>query len=86
MYTVTDVFQFAKEMQQRTDYKRTLMVSLYIESLFTNVPVAETIEIILSKLFPDASSEYHGFTRNDFKTLLKLAVEDSYFSFNSKTI
>lgn len=83
-YTVTDVFQFAKEIQHRTDYSRTLMVSLDIESLFTNVPVAETIEIILSKLFPDESAKYHGFTRNDFKTLLKLAVEDAYFTFDSK--
>lgn len=60
------------------------MISLDIESLFTNVPVFETIEIILSKLFPDSSDEYHGFSRNDFQTLLKLAVEDSYFLFNSK--
>lgn len=83
-HTVSDVFQFAKEMQQRTDMSHTLLVSLDIESLFTNVPVAETIDIILSKLFLDESSVYHGFTRTDFKTLLKLAVEDSYFSFNSK--
>jgi len=82
--SVTDVFQFVKEIQQRTDSIRTLMVSLDIESLFTNVPVAETIEIILSKLFPDESCEYRGFTRNNFKTLLKLAVEDAYFSFDSK--
>ena len=45
--SVTDVFQFVKEIQQRTDSIRTLMVSLDIESLFTNVPVAETIDIIL---------------------------------------
>jgi hypothetical protein len=59
------------------------MISLDIESLFTNVPVAETIDIILSKLFPDASCLYHGFNRQDFKTLLQLAVDDSYFSFNN---
>ena len=55
-YTVTDVFQFAKEIQHRTDYSRTLMVSLDIKYLFTNVPVAETIEIILSKFFLDQST------------------------------
>ena len=60
------------------------MISLDIESLFTNVPVAETIDIILSKLFIDDSCLYHGFNRNDFKTLLQLAVNDSYLSFDNK--
>jgi hypothetical protein len=82
-YTVSDVFNFAKEMQQAVFSQRHLMISLDIESLFTNVPVSETIEIILSKLFPDVSTVYHGFSRNEFRTLLELAVHDSYFSFNN---
>src|ERR1051325_3987711 len=45
-YTVSDVFSFTKEIQQRVDVERKLMISLDIESLFTNVPVAETIDII----------------------------------------
>ena len=60
------------------------MVSLDIESLFTNVPVSETIDIILTKLFTDGISVYHGFSRSEFSTLLKLAVEDSFFTFDSK--
>ena len=82
-YTVSDVFSFTKEMQQTVYSQRHSMISLDIESLFTNVPVAETIDIILSKLFPDVSSTYHGFSRNEFRTLLELAVQDSYFSFNN---
>ena len=78
-HTVTDVFQFAKEIQQRTDFSRTLMVSLDIESLFTNVHVAETIEIILSKLFPDASSEYHGFTQMTLKHYLNWPLKIHIF-------
>lgn len=60
------------------------MVSLDIESLFTNAPVAETIDIILSKLFPQDSDTFHGFTRSEFSSMLKLAVDDSYFSFDNK--
>jgi len=82
-YTVSDVFSFTKEIQERSDFERTLMVSLDIESLFTNVPVSETIDIILRKLFPNDSDMYQGFNRNDFSSLLKLAVEDSYFSFDN---
>ena len=83
-YTVSDVFSFCKEIQHRVDLNRKLMISLDIESLFTNVPVAETIDIILSKLFTSDSCIYHGFNRKDFQTLLQLAVADSYFSFNNK--
>ena len=60
------------------------MISLDIESLFTNVPVVETIDIILSKLFTSDSCIYHVFNLNDFQTLLQLAVADSYFSCNNK--
>jgi len=83
-YTVSDVFSFTNEIRQSTDSDRKLMISLDIESLFTNVPVAETIDIILSKLFANASGLYHGFNRKDFQSLLQLAVDDSYFSFNNK--
>jgi hypothetical protein len=60
------------------------MISLDIESLFTNVPVSETIDIILRQLYPQDNVIYQGFSKSDFHNLLKLAVEDSYFSFNNK--
>ena len=60
------------------------MVSLDIESLFTNVPVAETLDIIINQLFPATDSIYHEFTKSDFFSLLKLAVDDSYFSFDNQ--
>src|ERR1700761_3988663 len=83
-YTVTDAFSFANEIQQRVDHDKHFMISLAIESLFTNVPVRETIDIILSKFNPNDSCIYHGFNRKDFQTLLELAVDDSFFSFNNK--
>lgn len=83
-YTIVDTFNFASEIQCRTDPQRLLMVSLDIESLFTNVPVAETIDIILSKLFANVDDLYHGFTRTEFASLLKLAVEDSFFTIDGK--
>src|SRR6201995_1099438 len=60
------------------------MISLDIESLFTNVPVSETIDIILRQLYPQDNVSYQGFSKSDFHNLLTLAVEDSYFSFNNK--
>ena len=80
--TITDIFSFNKELQDRIDSNTSMMVSCDIESLFTNVPVKETIDIILNKLFSNTKI-YEGFTRSDFQSLLELAVGDSFFSFNN---
>lgn len=48
-----------------------VMASFDIESLFTNIPVKETIEYILDTIFNDQDNVYHGFNHLDFKELLK---------------
>ena len=59
------------------------MVSFDIESLFTNVPLHETIEICVNKLFAN-SSLVHGFGKRDFRKMLELAVLNSSFQFDGK--
>ena len=58
------------------------MVSLDVESLFTNVPVEETIDIIINKIFTEPDSLFHNFNKPDFRKLLELAVLDTPFLFN----
>ena len=60
------------------------MVSLDVESLFTNVPLQATIQIVLNKIFNEPGFIYHGFNRDQFEKLLKLAVQDTDFLFNDK--
>ena len=60
------------------------MTSLDVESLFTNVPVEETIQIILNKVFTNEDTIFNGFNLTDFKKLLELAVLDTAFIFNGK--
>ena len=59
-----------------------IMASLDVESLFTNVPVEETIEIIINKIFTEPNTLFHNFNKIDFKKLLELAVLDTAFLFN----
>ena len=59
------------------------MSSLDVESLFTNVPVRETINIILGKLFPLPDSIYCNFNIDSFRSLLELAVLDTAFVINN---
>ena len=74
-----DSFEFAKNVRdQNPDL---FMASFDIDSLFTNVPLDETIDIIVKKLF-GRKKKYEGFTKDQFKKLLVLAVKNSFFLFN----
>jgi len=59
------------------------MVSFDIQSLFTNIPLQETIDIIVDKLFLGTTT-YMKFNQKLFRELLNLAVKDSPFQFNNK--
>lgn len=60
------------------------MVSFDVESLFTNIPTIETIEIILELAFKEGQKLYHGLTRDDLKKLLKICTQESHFQFGGK--
>ena len=57
------------------------MASFDINSLFTNVPLEETIDINVKKLF-GRKKKFKGFTKEEFRKLLCFAVKDSFFLFN----
>ena len=57
------------------------MASFDIDSLFTNVPIDETIEISVKKLF-GRKKKYNGFSREQFNKLLGFAAKNSFFLFN----
>ena len=80
-YTVEDSFAFAKEV---VDYDSTLfMSSLDVTSLFTNIPLNETTDIICNELFKE--KEYiNGMDKRIFHELLTLAMEETCFIFDGK--
>ena len=53
----------------------------YVSSLYTNVPVTETIAIIFDRIFKDTDS-FYGFDRIKFSELLKITASNCYFLFN----
>ena len=60
------------------------MASYDVSNLFTNIPLDETITIILNSLFSNHDSLFLGMTRELFKTFLEYAVKFSFFIFNGK--
>ncbi|KAG1652534.1 hypothetical protein GQR58_026230 [Nymphon striatum] len=83
-YSVKDSFQFADEIRSFPNADRYFMASFDVESLFTNVPIHETIDICISKLFPSKDSSVIGLTSSLFRRLLELATLNSFFLFNRK--
>ena len=59
------------------------LASFDIVSLFTNIPVDETIDIIVDLAFTD-NTLFHNFNRSQFKLALTLASKDIDFLFNKK--
>ena len=78
-YTVKDSFQFAEEICEQDP--TLTMGSLDVDSLFTNIPLDETIDICVNQLFENTDT-VEGFKKSELKQLLCLATKESYFIFN----
>ena len=80
-YTLKDSFEFA-EFVSNTKGTNLHLTSFDVASLFTNVPVTETCEIITRGLFPTPGITVGGLNKDEFSALLGLAVGNSIFLFN----
>ena len=80
-YTLKNSHDFVNEIKS-VNMSNKVMASFDVKSLFTNIPLDETIEIILNGLFENPDSM--KFSRNQFKELLELGVKESPFLFNEK--
>ena len=60
-----------------------VMASFDVTSLLTNIPVDETIEIILNQIFANRVV-FEGLDRSQFIKLLSLAVKNCHFTFNNR--
>lgn len=56
------------------------MASLFVYSLFTNIPLDETIDICVSRLHV-VTDMVNGIRRDDFRTLLTQAIKESLVIF-----
>ena len=80
-YTLNNSSSFIPQILHQNPFS--FMVSFDVQSLFTNVPLSETIDIIINKLFPQDDTLFHSFGKHNFRKLLELAVIDTHFIFNN---
>ena len=82
-YSVKDSFTFVRELGG-LNIRNGVMASFDVKSLFTNIPIQETLNICLNKLYEN-NDVVLSFNKAQMKNLLSLAVHDCYFIFNGET-
>ena len=72
-YTIKDSFTFAEEL--RSFDSKLVMTSFDIESLFTNIPLQETIDLCVENLFQDGA-HVDNLSKNSFHELLTRTMSE----------
>ena len=81
-HIVTYIFDFVNEVRELKINKGYILVSYDVSSLFTNVPLDETIAILTEKAFRDNwfNSTYNS--KEDLTDLLNVSTKGQLFKFN----
>lgn len=80
-YTVRDTFSFVREVTELQVSQNCTMVSFDVKSLFTCIPLSETINLCVNNMFANKNI-VNNLNKQNFTDLLKSAVVDSIFLFN----
>ena len=86
-FTVSDPLRFSEELRKKVIVDGEILVSYDVSSLFTNVPVDETIEILVEKAFHKEWFNYKynlGLKESDLRALLNIAVKNQLFQLDGK--
>ena len=82
-YTINNTRDFIDRLNRLSISTGEKMVSFDVSSLFSNVPLDFTIDIILKKIYNEKIIKTK-LKRDQFKDLLELCTKDLHFSFNGK--
>ena len=80
-YTVKDSFTFAEELKSFDS--KLVMASFDIESLFTNMPLQETIDLCVENLFQDRT-HVDNLLKDSFRELLPRTMSESLILFDQE--
>ena len=84
-YMIQDIFEFADNVRNLDIQEGDIFVSYDVSSLFTNVPVDETIDILVERAFHENwFNKNHGtnLQPTQLRELLQIAVKNQLFQFD----
>ncbi|XP_046863266.1 uncharacterized protein LOC124457010 [Xenia sp. Carnegie-2017] len=83
-HVIKDSFSFVQDLlQSDINANNVVMASFDVKSLFTNIPVDETIAIITNHIF-SSNTSFQGLDSSQFTQLLSLSVKNCHFFFNGQ--
>ena len=80
VYTNFQTFEPEEIVEQDSEI---FMGSLDVDSVFTNIPLEETIDICTNTLFKNME-KVEGLSKIEFKEILSLTTKESYIIFNGQ--
>ena len=80
-YSCKDTFSFVSQIKNANIYKK-FLVSYDVTSLFTNIPLQETMDIAINLIFNHNPNL--NITKKELKKLFLFATSQTHFIFNSK--
>ena len=83
-YTIDNSYTFVSQLSDITYDDNIFMTSFDVSNLYTNIPLIETVNIILDSLFANAGDTFIGMSRSIFKLFLEMCVTNSFFIFNGE--
>ena len=83
-YTVSSTEEFVTKVKEMRPRSNQTMISFDVVSLFTNVPLEKTIDIILRKVYREKLIKTK-IKWKDMKKLLYLCTKEGHFTFNGVT-
>ena len=82
-YTVYNTKDFVSRLRDRSIEEDFDLVSFDVTSLFTNVPLDFTIDIILKKIYRDKKIRTK-IKKEEMRELLEICTEDMHLAFNNR--
>ena len=81
---ITNTDEFINQINQLKLEDGDNLASLDIKDLFTNVPITQSINIVLERIGQSEAFCTSSLTKSDLKELLTICLRNSYFTFNNK--
>src|SRR5215469_2494160 len=81
-YSISNSYSLSHTLNN-THFHRSHLTSFDIQNLFTNIPIQETINIIVNSLFTTPTTIIHELNKTQFHKLLTATVSNSPFLYNN---
>jgi hypothetical protein len=81
-FSVKNSYSLYDDLRKLDIPVNSFLTSFDVTSLFTNIPLEETVDIVCNKIF-DGHDSFMSMTKCEFKSLLTLAARESFFLFNN---